>query len=84
MVQRFEAGHEAVAQAILNAPPEAFTRPPSLPRWAQMYPTVEFLLPDLLLFHEGMHIGQISTWRRAVGLPSVTFPDRTPRRGLIA
>ena len=82
MVQRFEAGHEEVAQAILNAPPEAFTRPPSLPRWAEMYPTVEFLLPDLLLFHEGMHIGQISTWRRAVGLPPVAFPDRTPRPGL--
>ncbi len=82
MVDRFEAGHEAVAQVILAAPPEAFTQPPSLARWAEMYPTVEFLLPDLLLFHEGMHIGQISTWRRAAGLPPVTFPDRTPRPGL--
>lgn len=82
MVERFVNGHEAVAQAMLGAPREAFTRPPSLPRWAEMYPTVEFLLPDLLLFHEGMHIGQISVWRRAAGLPAVEFPDRTPRTGL--
>lgn len=84
MVDEFETGHEAVAQAVLTCPDEAFTRPPSLPRWAAMYPTVEFLIPDLLLFHEGMHIGQISTWRRAAGLPPVTFPDRTPRPGLVA
>ena len=83
MVDRFAAGHESVAQAVLSAMPEDFTRAPSLPRWAAMYPTVEFLLPDLLLFHEGMHIGQISTWRRAAGLPAVKFPDRTPRAGLV-
>lgn len=82
MVDRFEAGHEEVVQAILSAPASAFNRSPVLPRWAAMYPTVEFLLPDLLLFHEGMHIGQISTWRRAAGLPPVPFPDRTPRPGL--
>lgn len=83
MVDRFEAGHEQAAQAILSGPAEAFSRPPSLPRWAKMYPTVEFMLPDLLLFHEGMHIGQISIWRRAAGLPAVAFPDRTPREGLV-
>ena len=83
MVERFVSGHEQVAQALLSAPAEAFAQPPSLPRWAAMYPTVEFLLPDLLLFHEGMHIGQISTWRRAAGLPAVPFPDRTPRPGIV-
>ena len=45
-----------------------FSQPPSLERWAKMYPTVEFMLPDLLIFHESMHIGQISIWRRAAGL----------------
>ncbi|MEO1498680.1 MAG: DinB family protein [Planctomycetota bacterium] len=82
MVERFADSHEVVAQAVLSASPADFARAPSLPRWAAMYPTVEFLLPDLLLFHEGMHIGQISTWRRAMGLAGVEFPDRTPRPGL--
>lgn len=83
IVQRFAAGHEQVAQALLAAKPADFTRPPSLPRWATQFPTVEFMLPDLIVFHEGMHIGQISIWRRAAGLPAVQFPDRSPRVGLI-
>lgn len=83
-VARMVEGHEQVAQAILNATDEQVNRPPSLLRWAAMYPTVEFMLLDLLLMHENIHIGQISIWRRAAGLPGVAFPDRTPREGLIA
>jgi len=83
IVSRFEEGHELVAQALLAAKPQAFRRPPSLERWAKMYPTVEFMLPDLLLHHESLHIGQISIWRRAAGLKGVAFPDRTPRSGLL-
>ena len=83
IVSWFADGHEKVAQALLAAKPQAFARKPSLERWAAMYPTVEFMLPDLLLHHESLHIGQISIWRRAAGLAGVTFPDRTPRAGLI-
>ena len=82
-IQRMIEGHEQVAQALLNASEEQYLRLPSLPRWAEMYPTVEFMLPDLLLLHENIHIGQLSIWRRAAGLPGVEFPDRTPRPGLI-
>ena len=84
IVSRFADGHERVAQALLSASPEDFRRPPSLERWAKAYPTVEFMLPDLLLHHESLHIGQISIWRRAAGLPGVAFPNRAPRKGLIA
>lgn len=83
LVDRFAAGHETVAQALLNAKPTDFTRPPSLPRWAKQYPTVEFMLPDLLLHHESLHIGQLSLWRRAAGLPAVKLPNRPIRAGLI-
>jgi DinB superfamily len=83
IVSRFADGHERVAQALLSAPPEAFRRPPSLERWAKKFPTVEFMLPDLLLHHESLHIGQISLWRRAAGLPAVAFPSNPPRKGLI-
>ncbi len=82
-VERMIGGHEQVAQALLSADEADFRRPPSLPRWNAMYPTVEFMLPDLLLMHENIHIGQLSLWRRAAGLPAVDFPDRTPRAGLI-
>lgn len=82
-LRRMTEGHEAVAQSLLTATAEQFQRPPSLPRWAEMYPTVEFMLPDLLLLHENVHIGQLSFWRRAAGLPSVEFPSRVPRAGLL-
>ncbi|MEM8947604.1 MAG: DinB family protein [Planctomycetota bacterium] len=82
-IERMTDGHERVARALLDASPEDFHRPPSLPRWSAMYPTVQFMLPDLLLLHENIHIGQLSIWRRAAGLSAVEFPDRTPREGLI-
>jgi hypothetical protein len=84
IIDRFSAGHEQVAQALLAAPPEAFTRKPTLERWAKIYPTVEFMLPDLLLHHESLHLGQISIWRRAAGLPAVKQPERKIRSGLIS
>ncbi|WP_419569571.1 hypothetical protein [Rheinheimera sp.] len=52
-------------------------------RWAKQYPAVEFMLPDLLLHHESLHIGQISIWRRAAGLPAVKLPARAIRPGLV-
>lgn len=82
-VRRFVDGHEQVAQTLLSATAESLQRPPSLPRWSAAYPTVEFMLPDLLLHHESLHVGQLSIWRRAAGLPSVPFPDRTPRKELL-
>ena len=79
---RFTEGHERVAAALLSATAEQLNQRPSLARWAEMYPTVEFMLPDLLLHHESLHIGQLSIWRRAAGLPGVKFPNRAPREGL--
>ena len=81
-VRRLIEGHEHVAQALLAATSEQLSRAPSLPRWAEMYPTIEFMLPDLLIHHESLHIGQLSIWRRAAGLTGVEFPDRRPREGL--
>lgn len=83
IVGRYVDGHEEVAQALLAAKPSDFTRKPSLARWAEKYPTVEFMLPDLLLHHESLHIGQLSIWRRAAGLPAVATPAEPIRPGLI-
>jgi hypothetical protein len=83
IVSRFAEGHEQVAQALLSATREQLVQRPSLARWAQAYPTVEFMLPDLILHHESLHIGQLSIWRRAAGLPAVGFPSNKPRNGLV-
>jgi hypothetical protein len=81
-LRRLTEGHEAVAQALLAASSEQLNQRPSLPRWAEAYPTVEFMLPDLLLHHESLHIGQLSIWRRAAGLPAIKLPGTSPRPGL--
>ena len=83
IVARFAKGHEQVAQALLAAGPEQFVGRPSLERWAQAYPTVGFMLPDLLLHHESLHLGQLSIWRRAAGLPPAKSYSREPRKGLL-
>lgn len=83
-IARFEEGHEKVAQALLAATPEQMSQPPSLQRWADAYPSVAFMLPDLLLHHESLHIGQLSVWRRAAGLPAVSLPSHEPRAGLLS
>ena len=82
-VDRYVEGHETVAQALLNATVDQLQRAPSLARWSKMFPSVEFMLPDLLLHHESIHIGQLSIWRRAAGLPPVEVPEPTFRDGLL-
>jgi hypothetical protein len=42
-----------------------------LPRWKEIMPTVGIALPYLLLVHENQHLGQLSAWRRVLGLPAV-------------
>jgi hypothetical protein len=37
-----------------------------------IYPTVGHLLLGLMTVHEGIHLGQLSAWRRAMGFPSVS------------
>ena len=79
ILEKYAEGHEQVAQALLGSKPELLAALPSLPRWHATKQTVAFMLPDLLLHHESTHIGQLSFWRRAAGLPKVDYPDRSPR-----
>ena len=81
-LEKFAEGHERVAQNLLQATPEQLSALPSLPRWRETRQTVGFMLPDLLLHHESVHIGQLSFWRRAAGLPKIEYPDRSPRSGM--
>lgn len=82
ILEKYAAGHEDVAQALLAAKSKQLGALPSLPRWRETKQTVAFMLPDLMLHHESTHIGQLSFWRRAAGLPKIDYPDRSPREGL--
>jgi hypothetical protein len=64
-------GHEAVCELLQHCDNTLFGRSVHLERWTTVMPTAGVCLPYLMLNHENMHLGQISAWRRVLGLPSV-------------
>lgn len=71
LVDTFVTGHDQVISLLSKSDGSLLDRPMSLPRWQPIMPTLGIALPYLMLNHENGHLGQISTWRRVQGLPSV-------------
>ena len=70
----YEHGHERLTAAALTAAPEAMERPQALTTTAlvtRSLPTVGYLIAHIMTSHEAAHLGQLSAWRRMLGLPSV-------------
>lgn len=71
LIENFLAGHADVITALNNADDDVFESPQTLERWKQPMPKAGMALSFLMLAHEGIHLGQLSAWRRALGMPSV-------------
>lgn len=71
LVDAFVIGHEHVDSMLRNASDSVLDLPILLPRWKEIMPTAGIALPYLMLNHENTHLGQLSAWRRIMGLPSV-------------
>jgi uncharacterized damage-inducible protein DinB len=71
LLQAFEEGHQALHRTIESATPEQLTKPSTHPRSKAMLPQVKDLLAFLLTGHMGVHLGQLTTWRRMIGLPAL-------------
>ncbi len=69
LVSEFEAGHARVESLLRATDNNVFAKSVPLPRWKDRMPTAERALPYLMLVHENQHLGQLSAWRRALGLP---------------
>lgn len=67
----WKQGHEEIAALLGSATDATLQQPVMLPRWKEIMPTVGIALPYLLLVHENQHLGQLSAWRRVLGLPAV-------------
>lgn len=64
--------YRTVCDAIGDVDEEVFAREnPTEGRFRQMFPTVGGAVNFMLNNHHMTHLGQISAWRRAVGLPGV-------------
>jgi hypothetical protein len=71
LLKLFTDGHHAANDAILATDPDVFAKENPMERMRERFPTVGVAVNFLMNNHLMMHLGQLSTWRRAVGLPSV-------------
>lgn len=65
--ERFFARHEAVIGALAETPDEVFAKANTL-ALEERFPTAGDLTNFLLTGHSMMHLGQLSAWRRCMGL----------------
>lgn len=71
LIGEFAEGHETVSKLLASADPEILDQQVSLERWKSRMPNVATALLYLGMCHENQHLGQLSTWRRVQGMPSV-------------
>src|SRR5262249_26988315 len=58
----------ALAQAYARAEQEVLSKPNPIARLIPTHPTLEHLIVFGMSVHEGTHLGQIATWRKAAGM----------------
>ena len=66
----YDAAHAAVDAAATTADPGKMAAPNELGFLTELR-TIGAVMAHLLTTHEGIHLGQLSAWRRTVGLPAV-------------
>ena len=67
----FQEGNLAAAALLREMGEEALKKPVQLERWQEGMPVSGMALGYIMLAHQGIHLGQISAWRRAAGFPPV-------------
>jgi len=69
--ERFFASYRAAIEAVKAAPDGVFDEPnPVEGRLRDLFPTVGMAINFYLVGHVQVHLGQVSAWRRAMGLPA--------------
>jgi hypothetical protein len=71
LMAAYEKSYTRLMEAVKSAPSEAFDREFPNPKLRPMLPTVGVAMVHILTSHHGLHLGQLSAWRRAQGLPGV-------------
>jgi uncharacterized damage-inducible protein DinB len=70
LLKAYEEAHQRLVAAALAATPEQLQElPPE--RFRSRFPTLGHVMLHMLTNHQAVHLGQLSAWRRALGLPSV-------------
>jgi hypothetical protein len=69
LLRAVEQGFERLRQSAAAATPAHLGQPMTHPRMKDALPTVQDGVAFLLTGHLGVHLGQLSAWRRMIGLP---------------
>ena len=69
LARAFEQTYQHLRQKAAAATPEQLAQPTTNPRAKETLPTFRELVAFLLTGHVGVHLGQLSAWRRMIGLP---------------
>ena len=69
LVAVWHKAHKALDAAAASASADALAQPNPSERMKTALPTLGDLASFVMTAHEGMHLGQLSTWRRTRGLP---------------
>jgi hypothetical protein len=69
LLRAVEQGFERVRQQAATATPEQLAQPSTNPAMKEALPTVREGVTFLLTGHLGVHLGQLSSWRRMIGMP---------------
>jgi len=70
-IEAYRRSHDDAEQALQEADEGVFSEPAPLPRWRTAHPKIADMALMLMSKHESLHLGQLSAWRRAMGLPRV-------------
>lgn len=68
---KYLESREVVSKAFLAASEADLARPNPVEAMAKIFPTVGSMIALGMVSHDAVHFGQLSSWRRAMGLPAV-------------
>lgn len=71
IVAHYLTVHDGLSETLADIDPSILQHSTPLARWQERFPHLSDACIHLMLHHEGVHLGQLSAWRRAMGLPSV-------------
>jgi uncharacterized damage-inducible protein DinB len=73
LLAEYRALHDDAERALTQADDRVLLSPNPLERWRTLHPRIGDMLVTLMVKHESGHLGQLSAWRRAIGLSRVAM-----------
>ena len=69
LVAAYDKAYARITETVKNASAESLDREFPNPKLRSQLPTVGVAMVHVLTSHHALHLGQLSAWRRAIGLP---------------